>query len=155
MRRIASEVNMDILKTLDQHITAALKGGMKDRLEALRVLKAGLQKLKIDKGGLTEADAVNQLMAEAKRRREAIELYEKGGREDLRKKEENELDIINEFLPAQLSDQEVEEMVTRVIAEVGAQSSKDIGKVMSAVMARARGQVDGKKVQEIVRQKLS
>jgi hypothetical protein len=146
---------MDILKTLDQHITAALKGGMKDRLEALRVLKAGLQKLKIDKGGLTEADAVNQLMAEAKRRREAIELYEKGGREDLRKKEENELDIINEFLPAQLSDQEVEEMVTRVIAEVGAQSSKDIGKVMSAVMARARGQVDGKKVQEIVRQKLS
>jgi hypothetical protein len=146
---------MDILKTLDQHITAALKGGMKDRLEALRVLKAGLQKLKIDKGGLTEADAVNQLMAEAKRRREAIELYEKGGREDLRKKEENELDIINEFLPAQLSDQEVEEMVTRVIAEVGAQSSKDIGKVMSAVMARARGQVDGKKVQEIVRHKLS
>jgi uncharacterized protein YqeY len=128
---------------------------MKDRLEALRVLKAGLQKLKIDKGGLTEADAVNQLMAEAKRRREAIELYEKGGREDLRKKEENELDIINEFLPAQLSDQEVEEMVTRVIAEVGAQSSKDIGKVMSAVMARARGQVDGKKVQEIVRHKLS
>ncbi len=146
---------MDILKTLDQHITAALKGGMKDRLEALRVLKAGLQKLKIDKGGLTEADAVNQLMAEAKRRREAIELYEKGGREDLRKKEENELAIINEFLPAQLSDQEVEEMVNRVIAEVGAQSSKDVGKVMSAVMARARGQVDGKKVQEIVRQKLS
>lgn len=146
---------MDILKTLDQHITAALKGGMKERLEALRVLKAGLQKLKIDKGGLTEADAVNHLMAEAKRRREAIELYQRGGREDLRKKEENELAIIGEFLPAQLSDQEVEEMVTRVMAEVGAQSSKDIGKVMSAVMAKARGQVDGKKVQEIVRRKLS
>lgn len=146
---------MDILKTLDQEITAALKAGQKERLEALRVLKAGLQKLKIDQGGLEESDAVNQLLAEAKRRREAIELYEKGGREDLKKKEENELSIIGEFLPKPLSDGEVDELIVGVIAEVGAQSPKDIGKVMAAVMAKARGKVDGKKVQEIVRQKLS
>jgi len=146
---------MDILKILDQEIVVALKGGMKDRLGTLRVVKAGLQKFKIDKGELTESDAVNQLLAEAKRRREAMDLYEKGGREELRKKEEDELAIISEFLPKQMSEAEVEEMIAAAIKESGAQSVRDMGKVMSAVMAKAHGRVDGKKVQEVVRRKLS
>ncbi len=146
---------MDILAVLDGQVKAAMKSGQKDRLDALRVLKAGLQKLKIDKGGITEQDVTSYFLSESKRRKEAIDLYRQGGRDDLRVKEERELELIAEFLPKQLSPEEVVAMVDAIIKEIGASSAKDTGKVMSVVMAKARGQVDGKQVQEIVKSKLT
>ncbi len=104
---------------------------------------------------LTEAEEMEVLMQQAKQRRDAIEQYTKAGREDLAEKESQELGIIEEYLPKQLSDAEIEAVVVEIIASAGATSPKDMGKVMGPTMARLKGQADGKKVQAIVKAKLS
>jgi len=94
------------------------------------------------------------LTAAVKKRKEAIELYEKGGRADLAHQERQELDVISSYLPKQLSKEEAEEVIQRIIAETGASSSKDFGKVMPLAMKELKGRIEGKLVQEIVKSKL-
>jgi uncharacterized protein YqeY len=94
-------------------------------------------------------------MKYAKQRRESIELYEKGGRQDLVEKERRELQIVESYLPKQMSEEEIRELVAKVIEEVGASSPKDIGKVMQAVMPKVKGRADGSLVNRIVRELLA
>jgi hypothetical protein len=142
-------------RRLNEEIKSAMKSGDKDRLETLRLLKASLQKVLIDKGAsATSDDEIAFLAVEVKRRKEAAELYLKGGRKDLADKEERELVIISEYLPKPLTEEELRTLVDEAVRETGAQSPKDMGRVMSAVMPKVKGKADGKTVQELVKARL-
>lgn len=148
-------VQNDMIDKLNDDLKNAMKSGDKLRLDTIRMMKASLQKVVIEKGSkFTADDGMSFLLAEAKRRKEAIELYEKGGRQDMADQEKKELAIISEYLPKQLDEKELTAIVEAVIKETGAQNAKDMGKVMSAVMQKVKGQADGKKIQEIVKSKL-
>ena len=105
-------------------------------------------------GGLADAEVLKLLSTLAKQRKESIQAFADGGRQDLKQKEEAELKLIQKYLPAQLSETELGSIVEKAIQEVGAEGSKDMGKVMKAVMSQVAGQADGKFVNEIVRKKL-
>ena len=151
---------MGLKERISDEIKAAMKAKDKVRLETVR----GIKKVILEKEStvraqgretLTEAEEMEVLMQQAKQRRDAIEQYTKAGREDLAEKESQELGVIEEYLPKQLSDAEIEAVVVEIIANAGATSPKDMGKVMGPTMARLKGQADGKKVQAIVKAKLS
>ena len=104
---------------------------------------------------LTEEQEIGILMNASKKRKDAIEAYRIGNRQDLLEKEQQELEIIQQYLPKQLSDEEIEEKITEIIELTGASSLKDLGKVMSEAMKELKGKVDGKKVRQIARLKLA
>ena len=146
---------MSILERLTEDMKAAMKRGDKDRLGTIRQLRAQLNNARIELGrDLNDDDAIAVLTNAAKKRKEAIEMYEKAGREDLVAKEKAELAVIQEYLPQQLSREELEGIVDAVIKEVNATTMKDLGRVMGKVMQQVRGRADGKEVQELVRSKL-
>lgn len=150
---------MSLKDSITEEIKAAMKSQNKVRLETLRSIKKVLleKEVSVRPSGqteLTEAQEIEALSQIAKQRRDAIEQYQKAGREDLANQEAQELAIIETFLPAQLSDAEVEQAIDTIIAQVGATSAKEMGKVMGAAMQQLKGQVDGKKVQEVVKAKL-
>lgn len=148
-------VQNDMIDKLNTDLKNAMKSGDKMRLDTIRMMKASLQKVVIEKGNnFTPDDGISFLLAEAKRRKEAIELYEKGGRQDMADQEKKELVIISEYLPKPLDEKELIAIVEATIIEIGAQTAKDMGKVMSAVMQKVKGQADGKKIQDIVKTKL-
>jgi uncharacterized protein YqeY len=148
-------VQNDMIDKLNEDLKKAMKSGDKLRLDTIRMMKASLQKVVIEKGNaFTPDDGISFLLAEAKRRKEAIELYEKGGRHDLADQEKKELAIISEYLPKPLDEKEIMAIVEATITEIGAQSVKDMGKVMAAVMPKVKGQADGKKIQDMVKSKL-
>jgi len=130
----------------------ALKTGDKQKLSVLRMVKAAAKNREIEKGSpLTEDDIQEILRTFIKRGKESIEQFSKAGREDLVKKETEELSVIQPYLPQQLSNDEVEALVKDAIHETGAREPKDMGRVMKAVMEKAKGRVDGKIVNEFVR----
>ena len=143
--------------TLEQKVTEemklAMKSGNKMRLETLRSLRAGI--IEFAKSGLdremNQDDEIKLLNNQAKRRRDAIEMYNKAGRTELKEKEEFELSVIQEFLPKQLSDEELSVIIKSVIEKTGASSMKDMGKVMGASMKELSGKADGNKVQQLVK----
>lgn len=143
-----------------QELKADMKQAMKDRdketLGTLRMLISSLNNARIDKGGdLADEDVIRVLSKEAKQRRESIEAYEEGGRQEQADKEQRELEVIKNYLPAQLSDEEVEEMVEEIIDETGAETRADMGQVMGRVMPKVKGRYDGSKVKDIVMDKLA
>ena len=153
-------VTMSLKDQIGEAIKAAMKAKDKVRLETVRSIK----KLIIEKEStvraegqeeLTEAQELDLLTYLAKQRRDSIEQYRAAGREDLAEVEAQELVIIEEYLPQQLTDEEVAAEVDRIIAEVGASSPKEMGKVMGPAMQQLKGKADGKKVQELVKAKLS
>ncbi len=147
---------MSLQEKLTEEMKAAMKAKDTVRLSTIRMLRGQLKNRQIEKGEeLTPEEEIAVLQNAAKKRKEAIAAYEKSGRDDLLEKEQQELAIISEFLPKQLSESEIEEVVTRVIADVGATSMKEMGQVMKGAMAELKGRADGKLVQEIVRRKLS
>jgi uncharacterized protein len=149
-------VQNDMIDKLNQDLKNAMKSGDKLRLDTVRMMKASLQKVVIEKGNaFTPDDGMSFLLAEAKRRKEAIELYEKGGRQDMAEQEKKELAIISEYLPKPLDENELSAIIESTIKEMGVTSVKDMGRVMAAVMPKVKGQADGKKIQEIVKSKLS
>jgi uncharacterized protein len=148
---------MSLEQTLGADIVTAMKAKDATKLTALRMLKTALTNKSIEKGraleGAEELQVVSMLV---KQRRDSIEQFTKGGRTDLADKEQAEIVILNTYLPASASDDEIAAAVTAAIAETGATSAKDMGKVMKAVMALLAGKtVDGKKVSESVKSKLS
>ncbi|KAB2878347.1 GatB/YqeY domain-containing protein [bacterium] len=148
-------VQNDMIDKLNTDLKNAMKSGDKMRLDTIRMMKASLQKVVIEKGNnFTPDDGISFLLAEAKRRKEAIELYEKGGRQDMADQEKKELEIISEYLPKPLDEKELLAIVEATIKDFGAQTAKDMGKVMSAVMQKVKGQADGKKIQDMVKTKL-
>lgn len=125
----------------------------RDRVGTLRVLSSELQKA--IKEGRGDADEAAVLQRERKRRLEAAEAYGEAGREDLASAERREAELVEEYLPSQLSDAELHALVGDAVAESGAVSAKEMGKVMSLVMPRVRGRADGRRVSAVVREKLS
>ncbi len=146
----------ELEKQLLEDMKAAMKSGDKLRLETIRGLRAQLKNAEIDKGApLTDDDVIQVLMRAAKKRKESIEQFKAVGREDRAAEEAQELKIIEGYLPKQMDEAEIAALVDKVIAEVGAASPRDMGKVMGKVMPQVKGRADGKLVQQIVRQKLA
>lgn len=143
---------MEILERLKADTGAALKAGDRERVGALRMLSAALQQA--EKDARDGADQVAVLQRERKRRLESAETYRDAGREDLAAGEQREAELIDAYLPAQLSDEELHAIVGDAVAELGAASPRDMGKVMSAVMPKVGGRADGKRVSGVVREKL-
>ncbi len=141
---------------LKERIQQDIKGAMKEKdqvkLSTLRLLMSEIKNKEIDAGGeLEEADLLSIIQKAAKQRKESIEQYKKGGRDELAAKEERELEILNSYLPQQLSREELEALVREAIARCGATSPKDMGKVMKEVMPAVKGRADGKEVNALVR----
>ncbi len=140
---------------LDQAFKKAIKGQQQTVLSTLRMLKTAVRHKEVEvKHPLNEAELLAVINSQAKQRRDSIAEFTKAGRPDLANKEEEELKVLLSFLPAQLNSEEVEAAVVRIIAQVGASSPKDLGKVMKTAMAELAGKTDGKVVQEIVRRRL-
>ena len=147
---------MDINGKVNTEMIAAAKAKDKIRLSALRMLKTALHNKEIDLiRPLNEAEILQVLSAIVKQRKDSIEQFTQGGRTDLVEKETAELRVIQEFLPAQMSDEEVEAIIQKTIRECGASSVKDMGKVMKLLMPQLTGKADGKTVGEKVKALLS
>ena len=133
----------------------ALKAGDKQRTQALRLFTAALKKERIDAGATPdEAGEIVVLKRERKRRVEAAELYDKAGRDDLATRERYEEEIVAGYLPEELADDALTAIVDQTIAEMGAATPKDMGKVMGAVMKKVAGRADGTLVNRLVRSRL-
>jgi len=147
---------MSLNDQINNDLKAAMKSGDKVRLDTIRLLRAAMIELAKRGGGgvITPEDELSVLMAATKKRKEAIEVYEKAGRPDLAQQERAELEVISLYLPKQLSVEEVAAIVQRIITETGASSAKDFGKVMPLAMKELKGKFDGKVVQEMVKAKL-
>src|SRR3954452_2737377 len=149
---------MSLLERVQSDITAAMKAGERERVGALRLVSSELQKAHKDAAAGTVADEVAVLQRERKRRLEAATAYrdaERADLADLAESEEAEAALIEAYLPAQLTDEELHAIVGDVVAETGASSPKEMGQVMSQVMPRLQGRADGKRVSAIVREKLT
>jgi uncharacterized protein len=145
----------DLKARLSGEMKEALKAGEKVRLSALRLLAASVKNREVElRRDVTEEEFLEVVAREVKRRKEAAEAYEQAGREDLLDRERQEQAALETYLPAGLSDQEVEALVEEAIASTGASGPGDLGKVMSQVMAKARGRVDGATVNALVRSRL-
>lgn len=147
---------MTLNEQINNDLKAAMKSGDKARLDTLRLLRAHMIELsKRGSGGLiTPEEELSVLMTAMKKRREAIEVYEKAGRSELAQQEKTELEIISGYLPKQLTAEEAGAIIQRIIGETGASSAKDFGKVMPLAMKELKGKIDGKLVQEMVKSKL-
>lgn len=148
---------MNLKEKINEEIKSAMKSGDKVRLETIRSIRALI--LEFEKSGankeLTPEDEIKLLNAAAKKRKDAIEIYEKAGKTELAEKEKAELNIIQEFLPKPLTEDEIREIAKRVIAETGATTKKDFGKVMPVVMKEVSGRADGKIVKSIIEEFLA
>lgn len=146
--------------SLEQRLTDDMKAAMKDkdrvRLATIRMLRSEVHNARIARGADLDDDQILEVVGSAaKKRREAIEQFQAVGQADRAAEEAQELAIIESYLPEQLDDAEIEEIVRAVIAETGAASMKDMGQVMGAVMPKVKGKADGKRVQTIVRNQLA
>jgi len=143
-------------ETVDREMILATKSKDKIRLSALRMLKNGLHNREIDlKRELDEVEFLQLLSSMVKQRKDSIEQFEKGGRMDLVEKERAELKVIEEFLPAQLSEADLDAAITEAIRETDATSARDMGKVMKVLMPKLTGRADGKAVGDKVKARLS
>jgi uncharacterized protein len=148
---------MPIVEQISRDITAAMKAREAERLSALRMMKTALTLRETElPGGVDDSEAGRVLNTLLKQRRDAAEQYRAAGRNDLAEKEENEARLIQTYLPASASEDEMARAVDETIAELGASSMKDMGAVMKAVRPRLEGKtVDGKALSDLVKAKLS
>ncbi len=146
---------------LEQKISNDLKVSIKNknriRTSTLRMIIASLRNLAIEKKteGLEDQDVIKILSKQVKQRNDSIESFKKGGRADLVEKETKELEILKSYLPEQLSEDKIEEIIKKVMAETGASSKSDFGKIMKLSMQELKGQADGKLVTSIVQKLLT
>jgi len=147
---------MSLSDKISEDLKAAMKAKDSVKVNTLRMIRAQIKDTEIEKGKtLSDDELLSVLNSAAKKRKEAIAVYEKSDRPELLEKEQTELAIIAEYLPKQLSADEIDKIVTKIIADVGATSVQDLGKVMGAAMKELKGKADGKLIQDLVRQKLS
>ena len=147
---------MTLIDQLQKAMQMALKSSENDRVRTLRTLIAKLKDKSIEKGGeLSDEEEIQILQTASKQRREAAEMFIKGDRTELAESELNELSIIKEYLPKELSKEDLTKIIDKIIKETGADSMQDMGKVMSKVMQIASGKSDGNIVQQIVKKRLS
>lgn len=147
---------MLLIEQINQDYIEALKAKDEVKVSTLRLVKGAIHNAEIEAGKPLDETSVGQVIAKQnKQREESINEYKKGGREDLAQKEQAEIEILKKYLPQQLSDEKITEIVQKAIAETHASSIADMGKVMGKVMADAAGKADGGKVSQIVKEKLS
>lgn len=146
---------MSLSEQIQKDMYAAMKNGEKDKTVTLRSALSKLKDKRIDKqDDLSEQEELQVIKTMVKQRYESIEMYEEGGRDDLVAKEKTELEILETFLPQMMGAEELGALINDVIAETGATSMSDIGKIMPEVMKRSAGRADGKLAQSLVRDKL-
>ena len=147
---------MSLRDRIQTDLTAAMRSGDSLRRDVLRMVTNAAYNLeKKEQRQLSEDEYLAVLTREVKTRRESVEAFRKGGREDLATKEESEIAILGEFLPQALSDDELRALVDEAVAATGATSGREIGKVMGWLSPRTRGRADGKRVHELVAQSLA
>ena len=136
-------------------MAVALKAGEKARLSTLRMLMSAIKYKEVDaKHQLDDEEVISVISTLIKQRHDSIDQFRKGGREDLVDKETKEVEVLKGYLPPQLSEEEVRNIITKAAAETGATGQKDMGKLMKAVMPQVKGKADGKLVNEIVKEVL-
>ncbi len=146
---------MSLRERIDQDMKVAQKSGDRLKLSLTRLLRSDIRYKEIEKGKeLSDEEVLEVISSSAKKHRDSIEQFRKGGREDLAKKEEEELNLILGYMPAQFNSEELERLVEESMTEVGAEGEKDIGKVMKALMPKVKGRADGKSVNLLVSSKL-
>jgi len=146
---------MNLKQRIEQDMKLAQKSGDRLKLSLTRLLKSDIRYKEIEKGKeLSDEEVLEVISSSAKKHRDSIEQFKKGGREDLSKKEEEELNLILGYMPAQFNSEELERLVEESMTEVGAEGEKDIGKVMKALMSKVKGRADGKMVNLLVSSKL-
>ncbi|WP_019154563.1 GatB/YqeY domain-containing protein [Robertmurraya massiliosenegalensis] len=147
---------MSLLERLNQDMKQAMKNKEKDKLSSIRMIKASLQNEGIKLGRqLSEDEELTVLSREVKQRKDSLHEFDKAGREDLVEKIRTELQYVEEYMPQQLSEEEISNIVQETVAEVGATSKADMGKVMAAIMPKVKGKADGSLVNKLVQQHLS
>ena len=147
---------MSLLETLTADMKTAMKAKDKDSLSVIRMLKSAATNEQINVGhDLTEEEELSVLSRELKQRKDSLAEFEKADREDLVAHTEMEIKVVEKYMPAQLSEAEVKQIIADTVKEVGAESKADFGKVMSAVMPKLKGQADGKLVNQTVKELLS
>ena len=147
---------MHLSERLSEDLKKTLKAGEKDALSVIRMIKAAVKNKEIEKGTPLGDEEINGvLLSLARQRKESIEQFSKANRQDLVEKETSELSIIKSYMPRQLTEEELKAIIEDAIKEIGAGSQKDTGKVMKFVMAKVKGQVDGKLVSELVKNLLA
>jgi uncharacterized protein YqeY len=144
-----------ISEKLSDDFKAALKSGDKNKVSILRMVKAAMKNREIEKGSsLDDEEIYSILRSFVKKAHESIEQFSKAGRMELAEKEKQELAVIQLYLPKQLGEEEIKEMIREAVSETGASGPKDMGKVMKVVMAKTKGQADGKLVNSLVKEML-
>ena len=147
---------MSLKDQLNEAMKTAMKARDNLRLSAVRMVRSTIQNREIDsKIELDDQGIIEVISTLVKQRRESIRMYREGNRPDLVEKEESELAVLLEFLPAQLSSEEISDLIDRIIAETGAQGAKDMGRVMKVLAPLTAGKADGKAVSDAVKQKLT
>lgn len=145
-----------ILEKIKSDLKESLREKDDLRVSTLRFLLSALHNREIEKRkDLTDEDVIAVLQKQTKERKESIEAFKKGGRDDLVQKEQAELEILNKYLPQQISEEELGKIIDEVIKESGATGPADFGKVMGGVMGRVKGRVDGSLVVEVVKKILN
>ena len=146
---------MGLREQIDADIKAAMKSGAKDKVSALRMLSAALKNKQIDKRApLVDSEILDTVRSLIKQRKDSIEQFAKGGRQDLVDKETAEVAVLEVYLPQQLGREEVEKLVREAIAQTSAQGARDMGKVMKALVPLIAGRADNKLVNELVKSSL-
>lgn len=148
---------MSLLEQLNQDMKYAMKHKDKARLNVIRMIKTSLQHEVIERQNsqLSEDEELTILSRELKQRNDSLQEFKSAGRQDLVEKLETEIQILQEYMPNQLSDDELEAIVQSTVQEVNAKSKSDMGKVMSAIMPKIKGKADGSKVNKLVQKHLS
>lgn len=143
---------------IQEDLKSAMMTKEEEKLSTIRMLKSAIQYYEIQKGGAgyeaIDEDVVEVVGREIKKRKESIELYEKGGRQELADKEKRELEVLKDYLPEQLSNDEIKKLVEDAISQTGASTMQDMGKVMSILSPQTKGKADGGMVSSLVREKL-
>lgn len=145
--------------SLKQKLQEDLKSSMKNkdtvRKSVVTLIRASIKQYEVDnRTELSEDGIIDVIAKQLKQRRDALVEFEKAGREDLIKETEAEIEVLKEYLPQQLSEEELEEIVKSTISEVGATSMKDMGKIMSVIQPKVKGRADGKLINKLVKQNL-
>ncbi|NBJ68563.1 MULTISPECIES: GatB/YqeY domain-containing protein [Clostridia] len=148
---------MTLLETLNQDMKQAMKNKDKITLSVIRMVKASIQNetIKLGKDPLSEDEEMTILSREVKQRKDSLQEFKSAGRDDLVQQLETELDILQTYMPKQLTNEELEAIVQLTIEEVNATSKKDMGKVMSAIMPKVKGKADGSQINKLVQKQLS
>jgi len=147
---------VDLKAKLNQDLKEALKAKDEAKLRTVTMLLAAIKNFEVEKMGQATDEEIFQIMSkEIKKRQEAIEMYEKGGRPDLSQAEKQEIEVIQSYMPNQLSEEEIRELARKVISEMNLKSPKDVGTAMKVIMPQVKGRADGKLVNKIVSELLS